>query len=353
MDKLDQYFLKYVLGFFDSDRFKLFKKGDILELKGDQIRRVSSGKEVLIPLPESLTIPVMYISAQIDGNGVETWAISGDVWVGQGDYLIYKENYTKEYSSFYYNVNELGEVNLSMTSVLRDNTEITYSDFNGDIKIEAPTENVMTVDDYMEQEKPKQIKTRDTERKRDLSNLAYTLKKHYKENNQYPISNGLEKTNDKNCVLWDALIPVKIPTDPLDPEFYYTYKSDGRSYELTARLENLEDEDCVMENGICLYSLKGGSPAPDYKKIEETKDKCKGSLEITDEKCVDGKLEMKVKVSTAGECPIVSFIANYADNKKKIAEFSSLGDNVYSVVLDNCNKVEKLIVSGEGGFMIN
>ena len=110
----------------------------------------------------------------------------------------------------------------------------------------------------MEQEKPKQIKTRDTERKRDLSNLAYTLKKHYKENNQYPVSKRLERTNDKNCVLWDALIPVKIPTDPLDSEFYYTYKSDGQSYELAARLENLEDKDCVMENGICLYKCKDG-----------------------------------------------------------------------------------------------
>ena len=201
-----------------------------------------------------------------------------------------------------------------------------------------------------------QQKVRDAERKIYLIELTKALKAYYEKNNQYPISKGLETTNNDLCVL-KKLVPdyyiFELPIDSLDPEFYYTYKSDGQSYELVARLENLEDEECVVENGICLYSLSGGSPAPDYKKVEETKDKCKGSLEIMDEKCVDGNLEMRVKVSTVGDCPIVSFIANYADNKKKIAEFSSLGNNVYLVVLDNCNKVEKLIVSGEGGFTIN
>lgn len=201
-----------------------------------------------------------------------------------------------------------------------------------------------------------QQKVKDAERKIYLAELTKALKAYYEKNNQYPISKGLEMTNNSLCVLKE-LVPdyyiFELPIDPLDPEFYYTYKSDGFVYTLTARLENLEDEDCVMENGICLYSIEGGSPAPDYEKVEETKDKCKGSLEIMNEKCINEKLEMRVKVSTAGDCPVVSFIANYADNKKKIAEFSNSGDNAYLVVLDNCNKIEKLIVSGKGGFTID
>jgi len=199
---------------------------------------------------------------------------------------------------------------------------------------------------------------RDITRKFSLEIIVNGIKMYHRDYGYYPISNEAEKVNSKESVLYKKLKPyfedtnIEIPIDSLYPEFYYTYESDGFVYTLTARLENLEDESCVTENDICLYSLKGGNPAPDYEKVEEIKDKCRGSLEIIDKKCADGKLEMKVKVSTTGDCPVVSFIVDYADNKKKIAEFSSLGDNDYLVVLDNCNEVEKLIASGEGGFTI-
>ena len=263
LDKFNKYFFKYLLGIFGEPLQKKETSKQVLEQKGDKIRFARDDKEMLIPIPVSLTYPTIYTSISKMALGyyvLNTWGIDGEIWIGENDFLIHKERYTTEKSNFYYDPNKSDEENRSesIRQVSTHNIKITYSNFNKDIKIEAPTDNVITVDGYMKQEEPKQIKTRDTERKRDLSNLAYTLEKHYKENNQYPVSNGLEKTNDKNCVLWDALIPVKIPVDLLDPEFYYTYKSDGQSYELVARLENLEDEDCVMENDICLYKCKDG-----------------------------------------------------------------------------------------------
>ncbi|MBU4480713.1 hypothetical protein KKH59_00140 [Patescibacteria group bacterium] len=51
---------------------------------------------------------------------------------------------------------------------------------------------------------------------------------------------------NKNSSVYKALVPQfrkdELPTDPKDPDFYYGYKSsDGKNYELTARLENLDD----------------------------------------------------------------------------------------------------------------
>jgi len=245
-----------------SEDTRPLKKGVILEQVGDKIRYVEkdTGEEILISLPKWLTIFPISLSTEIGEEKIETQAARGEIWIGKNNFLVYKENYSSEDATLYYDANESGEATLSLLSnVFKNDTEITYSDFNGDIKIEAPTENVKTVDSIMEESKSVRIKAMDSKRKGDLLNLIHgALEKYYEENNQYPINNGLEKTSDKNCVLWDALIPVKIPVDPLDPEFYYTYKSDGQSYELVARLENLEDDNCVMENGICLYKCQDG-----------------------------------------------------------------------------------------------
>ncbi|MEA1937264.1 MAG: hypothetical protein U9N04_04105 [Patescibacteria group bacterium] len=387
LNRYQKYFLEYVLGLSpdkgylppDSHLPPDFKGKIILEQIGNNIKCASDNKEILIPLSEKLIIPVMYKS--VDWMGwkddpsswcykLSTWAIEGEIWIGAENSLVYKENYTTEISSSIYYPDESKEENkLSWEpEIFKYNTEITYSNFDSDIKIEAPAESI-TVNDYLkqigypttEEEISKaQVKARDERRKSNLRSLPLTLNVYYSDYAQYPVSVNLEKVNNESSNFYKALVPDYLSEtqvdwflfDPLDPEFYYTYKSDGFVYSLTARLENLEDEDCVIENGICLYTLKGGNPAPDYEKIREIKDRCKGFLEIMDEKCVDGKLEMKVKVSTAGDCFVVSFIANYADNKKKIAEFSSLGDDVYLVVLNNCDKIEKLIVSGEGGFTI-
>ena len=268
LEKFNQYFFRYIIGFSPSE-VTLFKEGDVLELKENHIKHVLNGEEVLVSLPESLTLSPMYLSAEVGGNKIETWAIEGEIWVGQDNFLVYRENYTEESSHFYYDVDESGEVSLSLlSSVFKNDVEIVYSDFNSDIKIEAPTENVKTVEDFLsemiypierEKEDSARIKAMDSKRKGDLLNLIHgALEKYYEENNHYPVNKGLEKTNDKNCVLWNVFDPIEIPIDPLNPEFYYTYKSDGQSYELVARLENLEDENCVIENDICLYKCKDG-----------------------------------------------------------------------------------------------
>ena len=257
------------------------KEGTILEQVENKIRYVTDDKEILFPLPESLSLPVMYKMVKQFGYrnnpdsqyyNLTTWGTEGEICVGESDFRVYKENYTtEEFSIEGYCPSEPEGF---MEGVCRYNTEITYSDFNGNIKIEAPVESI-AVNDYLKQigypiteeeiSKAK-METRDERRKLNLRELLLVLDLYYSDYTQYPISINLEKINDENSNFYKALIPNYLSEtqvdwylfDPLDPEFYYTYKSDGRSYELTARLENLEDEDCVMENGICLYKCKDG-----------------------------------------------------------------------------------------------
>jgi hypothetical protein len=277
LEEFSQYFFKHILGFSPSE-VTPFKKEDVLKLEGDHIRYMLNGEEILVPLPESLTLSPMYLSAEIGGNKIETWAIDGEIWVGQDDFLVYKENYTKESSCLYYDIDESGKVSLSLlSSVFKNDAEITYSNFNGDIKIEAPTENVITIKDYLadytgyssieeyeKEQSSSQVEERDQQRKDLLYTLTYFLKNYYKNYNEYPITKNLEKVKNPDSNLYKTFMSSivgnksKILLDPKDPEYWYGYKSDGKTYELTARLENLEDESCATQNGVCLYKCKDG-----------------------------------------------------------------------------------------------
>ncbi len=104
----------------------------------------------------------------------------------------------------------------------------------------------------------------DAERKANLNEIKIALETYYDDHNEkYPISNELTKLNDKNSPVREELLNHADKTlleDPKDPEFYYGYKSDGNYYELTARLENLEDDECELLNSdLCIYKIVEGN----------------------------------------------------------------------------------------------
>jgi hypothetical protein len=121
----------------------------------------------------------------------------------------------------------------------------------------ASTEFEISIEDFLE---TKQLIARDIKRKSDLSQIMLALDMCNSDFDKYPVSKGLEKIQDESCVLRENLKSMifEMPPDPLNPEFYYGYKSDGITYELTARLENLEDGSCVTQNEVCLYKCKDG-----------------------------------------------------------------------------------------------
>jgi len=108
------------------------------------------------------------------------------------------------------------------------------------------------------------IKDRDKQRIFDLSSISKMLRRYKTENGIYPVSRASVKLNENNQItnkIKFANESASIPVDPKDPEYYYSYQSsNGKSFELSARLENLDDPSCDFEikarSNICIYKLR-------------------------------------------------------------------------------------------------
>lgn len=104
--------------------------------------------------------------------------------------------------------------------------------------------------------------SRDRARKQDLKAIAAGLEKYKAVNKSYPISQGLEKLNNPESKTYKALVVgghlASMPKDPLDSDGrFYGYKSstDGKSYQLTASLENTTDPEGKASGSLWLYFL--------------------------------------------------------------------------------------------------
>ncbi len=100
------------------------------------------------------------------------------------------------------------------------------------------------------------VNTNDAKRKEDLANLKAALKNYYTAKKSYPIAATGEKTNTP--VALKVLVPdyiAAIPVDPLDPTYYYGYKSDGKTFELSAVLEDKTDPAGITVGSNFLYKV--------------------------------------------------------------------------------------------------
>lgn len=103
-------------------------------------------------------------------------------------------------------------------------------------------------------------KSRDSVRKANLSYIYSQLLIYYDEHGDtYPVGGDkMIRLNDKDTAVYKELVPGYVSEDkikdPKDPGAYFGYKSpDGKDFELTALLENLEDKDCIKTNDLCIY----------------------------------------------------------------------------------------------------
>jgi len=98
----------------------------------------------------------------------------------------------------------------------------------------------------------------DSVRKQNLASIAQSLQKYYADNTAYPISAVMIKTSDTQSVLAQSLVPSYITTladDPLAPSFYYGYKSDGKTFELSAVLEDKTDVAGTLSGNLNIYKV--------------------------------------------------------------------------------------------------
>jgi len=102
------------------------------------------------------------------------------------------------------------------------------------------------------------VNKNDATRKTDLVNLKTALTKYFDAKQSYPISTTFSKTSDPDTSL-KVLVPdyiSSLPVDPLSPNNWYGYKSiDGKSFTLTAVLEDESDQTGVMEGLVFLYTV--------------------------------------------------------------------------------------------------
>jgi len=99
-------------------------------------------------------------------------------------------------------------------------------------------------------EPDKVAQERDSQRVNDLNALITAAEKYKDEYGFYPITTTVEKTN-QSTLLRNALVPDfidSLPQDPLDPQYWYGYNSDGYTVTVTSIVESNQTDAIVGEN---------------------------------------------------------------------------------------------------------
>ena len=100
----------------------------------------------------------------------------------------------------------------------------------------------------------------DTRRKDDLLLVKTALNTYYLRFSRYPIARDYVRLDSKDNPIEEILVPDYLSAMPEDPKsgdgWFYAYKSeDGKSYTLSARLEDATDSEGVIVGGNNLYFL--------------------------------------------------------------------------------------------------
>lgn len=95
-------------------------------------------------------------------------------------------------------------------------------------------------------------------RKRDLEYISAMLWRYKMQSGSYPVSSSIANLGEDNDVVdkIKSANTASIPRDPKEGYYYGYYSLDGKSFELTARLEDLSGPDCTGQETFCLYKLK-------------------------------------------------------------------------------------------------
>lgn len=171
----------------------------------------------------------------VDGLWDKKVFFNGEAYAQPGIYKV----------EFYYSESEITKDNIKSLEAPK---EILSNEF----EVKSSSENSLIPDQL--------LKNRDVIRKKALSDIANALKIYAEDSNgKYPVSNEVAKLSDESSIRKEIFTYTSAMTDFKDlkyPEFYYGYKSDGSYFELSARLENLNDKECdLVKNDLCIYKI--------------------------------------------------------------------------------------------------
>lgn len=95
----------------------------------------------------------------------------------------------------------------------------------------------------------------------------------------------------------------------------------------------------------------------DTKAFEAKKEACSGNMQVLEQKCEEGKMQIKVKLTTKGECKVGNFTLLYEkDNNTgggaQSTTFTALEDGTYQLTANTCGTVAAIIPSTEDGIAL-
>jgi len=207
-------------------------------------------------------IDSLEVSSSLEFLGIESemvQKISGDVWIGIKDKLIHKIDVTI--------------IPSISSSASRIDLEVEFYDYGSSNNIEIPrldnkiavtaggeleeSEGATAKEEAVEEEVTATESSRDILRKTDLASIKSALLEYSSDNGYYPVSSSWSNINQASSQVASKLVPeylASIPTDPKSAEgFYYGYKSDGKTFTLSARFENLNDSEISQFGDIWLH----------------------------------------------------------------------------------------------------
>jgi len=112
----------------------------------------------------------------------------------------------------------------------------------------------------------------DDQRKSDLHAIQEALINYFAAQTKYPVSEKLVLLNTPGNILEKELVPTyinKLPVDPVSTKSY-GYKSDGKTFTLTAVLDNANDPDVTLEGGLPLFKVTPSTVFEDTKSVTST-----------------------------------------------------------------------------------
>ncbi len=104
----------------------------------------------------------------------------------------------------------------------------------------------------------------DQTKKADLIKIQQALLNYFAGTGKYPVATTMIYLNTVNNVVEKALVPAylsALPADPNSPDKNYAYKSDGKTFTLSAVLDNATDPEGVVEGSITLYKVTEATKA--------------------------------------------------------------------------------------------
>jgi len=191
-------------------------------------------------------------SLGITGGMVDS--VSGDFWIGVKDKMVHKAELKITLAPSY-------SVSMIQLSINLDG--FGQSTFDAPMKSEtlaasSATSSTSTTPASTTTAATDLAKTRDNQRRSDLKSVADALASYKTKNSNYPVAASLVKLNASGNSLAKVLASGYIPSLPKDPQdslgWYYGYKSDGKTFTLSARMEE-SAADTTQSGGINLYYL--------------------------------------------------------------------------------------------------